>query len=829
MYMLRLTVLFLIFLTSSSISAQPVAFPVAKPAEIGLSTEALSDVTRLLQSHVVERKIAGAVAAVARHGRLGYLQAVGEQDSDRKMTRQTLFRIASMTKAVTSAGIMSLVEDGKLSLNDPLSKYLPEFAAPTVLKNVEGSDVSTVAATGEPTIHDLLTHRSGLTYGWFGPEKLDSIYRQHNIPDLFIPTNEKLEQRVARIAKVPLKFQPGKAWDYGVSTDVLGRVIEVASGIPLDIFFRERFFRPLKMSDTHFSVPTEKEPRLAGLYTLDGDSSLIQVTNQPVSAGFLKFSSDYCASRNRFYSGGGGLVSSTTDYLRFLQMLLNGGSLEGRRVLSRETAALMTSNQIGGMKIPFPGHGDGFGFGFGIVTDNGAASDQASVGSYSWGGIFNTYFWVDPQEELIGLLMTQLFPYDHLDLRTAFKKLAYDAIDDSGFERVYWYQPGEEYANPHFNGRQLRVNAPEASVHPEFASRSEPQSSGMARILIEEDLRRVRRVDLSTEVWGGHPGTTNKRVTINGRSTLSLQEVGTLHHHCTHQYPTFNLRPQDLVNGYNSLQFACDQGDTFWGHYIVDNIALRIGLPPDDRRISDQNLSSSHASVEADELGDGGLRFRLKSAESHDSRIDSVHYQARYFGYDENGNGLQTDWHGMTKNKEPYGYIGTATEAPFEVKWNTRMIPAQQAVEVRAVVEFSKTPELRYRTKSIKNLKIKHRDGKSVRLFGANDLPSPFWSRANRKKRCNIDLDVDPNDIVQAELHVVAWTGGAGSIKEYFKLNGKHFSIAEGSKHETIYSRIPVDPTLLRRGKNEITLLSDTHHHGIEILLPGPTLAVRVK
>ena len=557
----------LIVLTSrtGAISAQPVSLERANPAEIGLSSDGLERLTHVLQRHVDDGKIAGTVAAIARHGRLGYLKAIGDRNDKDVMTTDTLFRIASMTKAITSVGVMSLVDDGTLSLDDPLSKYLPEFASPRVLRNIEGDDLSTSAADREPTIHDLLTHRSGLTYGWFGPEKLDSVYRKHNIPDFFIPIDEPLEDRVRRIANVPLKFQPGTAWDYGVSTDVLGRVIEVASGLTLDQFFRERIFRPLGMSDTHFAVPKKKESRLAGLYTINENETLLAVSGNPVTAGFLKFSADYHHNENRFYSGGGGLVSTTSDYLRFLQMLLNQGVLDGHRVLKRKTVSMMTSNQIGDMQVPFPGHGDGFGFGFGVVTDRGTATDESSAGSYSWGGVFNTYFWVDPQEQLIGVLMTQLFPYDHLDLRAAFKQLAYEAIDDSGFEQVHWYQQGAEYANPHFNGRQLRVNAPEASTHPEFASRSEPQSSGMARILIAEDLRKIRRVDLSTEIWGGHPGTTNKRVSVNGRSTHAIPEVGTADHNCTHQYPTFNLRPTDLVNGYNSLQFACDQGDTFWG------------------------------------------------------------------------------------------------------------------------------------------------------------------------------------------------------------------------------------------------------------------------
>ena len=312
-------------------------------------------------------------------------------------------------------------------------------------------------------------------------------------------------------------------------------------------------------------------------------------------------------------------------------MLLRGGELDGVRVLKQDTVALMTQNHIGEMAIPFPGHGDGFGFGFGVVTDRGASTDEFSVGSYSWGGIFNTYFWVDPQEELVGVLMTQVFPNDHLTIREGFRKRAYAAIDDSGFEQLYHYQPGDEHANPHFNVRQLRVNAAEVSTHPGFASRSEPRSSGMARILVDEDLRTVRRVDLDTAIWGGHPGTANKRVTINGRSTHLLPNVGTASKNCTHQYPSFNLRPIDLVNGYNSLQFACDTGSTFWGHYIVDEATLRIGLQNDDKRLGKaQGVENFEARVTAMPLaGDAeGFELQLEAEDNFRDKIASVSYQA---------------------------------------------------------------------------------------------------------------------------------------------------------------------------------------------------------
>ena len=807
------------------------ALEMSTPAELGLSETRLNAITEMLEEHVRSNRIAGAVVAIARHGRLGYLKAVGQRDvgAGLPMETSTIFRIASMTKAVTSAGVMMLHADGQLALDDPLSKFLPEFRQIRVLASVDGESIDTVAAEREPTIHDLLTHTSGLTYGCFGPEKLDTIYRDHAIPDLFVPINETLADRVHRIAKVPLKFQPGGNWDYGVSTDVLGRVIEVVTGLTLEQFFHERFFRPLKMRDTHFYVPHDQRSRLASLYTPDDQQRIQLVTEKPVTSSFLTFSADYClADRGQFFSGGGGLVATATDYIRFLQMLLSGGQLDHVRVLPLDSVITMTQNHIGDMEVPFSGHGDRFGYGFGVLTDRGAASDIASVGSFGWGGVFNTYFWVDPQEQLIGVLMTQLFPYDHLAIREEFKRLAYQAIDDSGFKRRYWYEKGAEHANPHFNNRQLRVNSPQASVHPTFATRTEPKSSGIARIPISEDLRSVRRVDLYSEIWGGHPGTTDKRVSVNGRTLRYFPEVGSARHHCTHQYHSFNLRPMDLVNGYNSLQFACDQADTFWGHFIVDNTAIEIGLTGDDQRLQDAGLANFDIAVQATRLEDGeGFTLKLIGASEQLAAISAVHYQGRYLGFDENGNTWRTDWHGMTKARRPYGMIGTSRDAPFGVVWDTRLLPAQKRVAVRAHLEFRGLRDTVYTTPTLGELEIQKPESEQVTMHYATEVPDRFWSRAGRQKQCIIEIPIDPSEIVAAELHVVTWTGGAGDVTDYFKLNGTHFPVAEGHDHEVTYSRLPVDSGLIRRGKNVISLLSNTEHHGIEVLLPGPALVIR--
>ncbi|RMF37486.1 MAG: hypothetical protein D6753_17485, partial [Planctomycetota bacterium] len=578
-----------------------------------------------------------------------------------------------------------------------------------------------------------------------------------------------------------------------------------------------------------FVVAAEKRDRLAGLYTLDDDGRLRQVGSEAVTAGFLRFTADYCTGPTALASGGAGLVAPIGDYLRFLQMLLGEGRLDETRVLRAETVRLMTQNHIGDLRVPFPGHGDGFGFGFGVLTDRGKNEDVASVGSYSWGGIFNTYFWVDPQQQLIGVLMTQLFPYDHLSLREDFKQLAYAAIDDSGFSTTYWYQPGLEHGNPYENPRQVRVNAPEAVVHPQWSERSETHSSGLANIRVDEKLRRVRRADLVMEIWGGHPGTANKRVWTNGRRRLDLPEVGTADGHCTHQYPAFNLRPTDLVSGFNAMQFACDSGTASWGHFIVDNVGVSVGLLRNDERLESAGLSDFVAQVVADPVADGeGFQLRIDVPQELAEQIERVDYQGRYFGYDENGNGYRTDWHGMSKHRRPYGIIGSSAQWPYRVTWDTSMLPTQSRVAVRAVVHFRQPASIAYHTAPADDLAIRRAGNDAVRLVYADELPRPFWSRAGRRVTCTIDIDVPVERITRAELHVVSWTGGAGDVRDYFQLNGHALSVAEGKGHEVVYTRLPVDPRMLKQGKNEIELLSDTAHHGIEIMRPGPALALRI-
>ena len=393
------------------------------------------------------------------------------------------------------------------------------------------------------------------------------------------------------------------------------------------------------------------------------------------------------------------------------------------------------------------------------------------------------------------------------------------------FWRVHWYERGLQHGNPAYEQR-FRVNSPEVVLHPVFGKRVEARENGLMLILAEEDLGLLTGAELYLEAWGGHPGTANKRVTVNGRSTYYLPRVGTEDLNCTYHYPALGLRIDDLVNGYSAFQFALDRGKTFWGHMLVDNACLRVALTNGHPDLARAGLDAFQAKVKATAWAER-WELALDLPESKLAAIESVDFQGYCFGYDENGDSRCTDWHGFTKDRKPVALLGTATTAPFSVAWDTTMLPAQKGVAVRAVIHFKGQTNLAYVTGATCGLQILERPGRRVTLYASHDLPKGFWSRANQKKQCIIYLDVNPRLIERAELHVNAWTGGPGEVKEYFLLNGRHFPVADGAKHELIYSRLPVDPGILRQGANIIELRSDTEHHGIEILLPGPCLMVR--
>ncbi|MBI3281379.1 MAG: VCBS repeat-containing protein [Acidobacteria bacterium] len=386
------------------------------------------------------------------------------------------------------------------------------------------------------------------------------------------------------------------------------------------------------------------------------------------------------------------------------------------------------------------------------------------------------------------------------------------------FVRAHWFDQVVK-------GR-VRVNAPEAVLHPQWGRRSETRQSGMMQIRMDEDLFLLDGAELYCELWGGHNGTRNKRVTLNGRTTYAIPEVGTADGYLTHHYPVIPLKLTDLVNGPNAVQFACDQGASFWGHFIVDNAALRVFLKRDHPDLAKSGLTGFGALVTARHGRGESLDIELIAG--HPAAIARVEFQGYYDGYDENGDGLTTDWHGFTKARRPMAILGVAEQAPFRIAWDTSMIPPQKEMAVRAVVHFRDHPDLAYITPQ-SPVAMPARRGATVRQFLCTDLPMAFTSRMNRVKTCSIRLDVDPASIERAELHVVVWDGGRGTVEAYFTLNGQGLPVAGEGKHDTIYSRLPLDPKLLKGGLNHIELRSDTEHHGIEVLRPGPALMVRYK
>lgn len=390
--------------------------PRAKPADVEMSGEVLQRVRTVLQKKVDANRIPGAVIAVARKGRLVMFDAVGWRDVERKQPMQTdsVLRFYSMTKAVTSVAAMMLVEEGKLELDAPVSKYLPELKAVRVYK----SDAETEACRREMTVRDLLRHTAGFTYGIFGSSPVD---RQYMFSGVMNP-RQSLDRMSKKLARLPLLYQPGTRWEYSVSSDVLGRVIEVASGQDFDVFLTQRILRPLGMKDTGFFVEEANRGRFASNYSHGPDGlSLLEAST---SSSFLR--------DPKLKSGGGGLVSTAGDYIRFCQMLLNGGTLGKTRLLKQGTVAEMTKNQLpAGVHVQFGGNareGVGFGLGFNVITKPTRDMPGARTGEYGWGGMASTHYWISPADELAVVLLTQRTPFT-FELEFSVKGLIYSAID----------------------------------------------------------------------------------------------------------------------------------------------------------------------------------------------------------------------------------------------------------------------------------------------------------------------------------------------------------------------------------------------------------------
>ncbi|RYY15571.1 MAG: class A beta-lactamase-related serine hydrolase, partial [Chitinophagaceae bacterium] len=379
---------------------------------------------QIIQEYVDKKWIAGATAMIVHDGKIVYYKGIGYDDIEKKtpIKRDAIFRIASQTKAITSAAVMILFEEGRFLLDDPISKYIPEFASPKVLDkfNEADSSYSTVAAKREVTIRDLLTHTSGIDYAQIGSKSMRAIYAKSGIPSGLDAKDKTLGTEIKKLGALPLVHQPGERWTYGLNTDVLGYLVEVVSGMTLNDFFAKRIFEPLGMKDTYFYLPASKHSRLASLYTED---SLSKLERAPETSDNIRL--NYPNTNGTYYSGGGGLSSTMYDYAIFMQMFLNGGEYNGKRILSRNTVRMMTMNQIGDLNL-----GDGkFGLGFGITTEAGSSKSPVNAGTFDWGGYFGTSYWADPKEKIIGLIMTQQVPNSHGDLDSKFRVLVYQALD----------------------------------------------------------------------------------------------------------------------------------------------------------------------------------------------------------------------------------------------------------------------------------------------------------------------------------------------------------------------------------------------------------------
>jgi len=415
-------VLGLLIVVSNSLFAQPEIS--GDPAEAGFIASRLDRIDDAIDAEIAAGKIPGAVALIARNGKVVYHKSFGYSDVDSKtpMRNDNIFRIASMTKAITSAAVMTLYEQGHFLLNDPVAKYMPEFSDPKVISEIDddGNILSTVPAAVPIRIIDLLTHSSGISYPSMHSE-LYKAYIDAGIIDGVTSSDITLASQMKLLAEQPLLFEPGSKTAYGLSTDLLGYLVEVVSGRSLDQYLAEEIFEPLRMHDTYFYLPRNRTDRLVTLYAIvDGHL----VVSKGDESDFILDEPLYPITGARSYlSGGAGLSSTTGDYARFLQMLLNGGELDGARILSRKSVELMRTARVDwdGDQVP------DMSLGFSVVTDLGKRGELGSVGSYSWGGVFYTSYWVDPSEDLVGVFMSQVLPANS-DISDKFNMLVYQAL-----------------------------------------------------------------------------------------------------------------------------------------------------------------------------------------------------------------------------------------------------------------------------------------------------------------------------------------------------------------------------------------------------------------
>jgi CubicO group peptidase (beta-lactamase class C family) len=430
-HVIILFVLFIAITNASVAQTQSKVLTEAAPQAGGFSATRLTRLDSGMNDWVKKHWVNGAVALIARNGKIVFDKAYGYNDVDKKvpLDRNGIFRIASQTKAVTTVAAMILWEEGKFSMDDPVAKFIPSFANETVLNTFNAVDTTytTVPANRPVTIRDLLTHTSGLGYPGIGTLQEIAIYAKNYMTGGVGIKGQKISDAMNRLGKLPLFFQPGEQWRYGLGSDVLGYLVELWSGMSLEGFFATRIFKPLGMKDTYFNVPAAKGSRLVNFFV--GDSTGTIKKQDAVFGGALDMG--YPLQKTDYFSGGGGLSSTIYDYAVFLQMLLNGGEYNGVRLLAPSTVRMMTKNQIGDLFVNI-GNSKGakFGFGVAVLPENSNAATPSQPGTYAWGGVFSTTYWVDPKEHLIVLLYEQMWGPYVLDTHKLFRALVYQAITD---------------------------------------------------------------------------------------------------------------------------------------------------------------------------------------------------------------------------------------------------------------------------------------------------------------------------------------------------------------------------------------------------------------
>ena len=400
-----------------------------KPEDVGLNSTRLELIQPWIRIYLDDGKLPGATVFVARHGKAAYCKTFGLRDVEAKQPMQTdtILRFYSMTKPITAVALLMLYEEGRFQLDDPVTEFIPGFKDLRVYVSGEGDDMVTEPLCQPMTLHHLLTHTSGLTYGFGEEGPIPDLYQKHHTD--FNGQDGPLEAVIERLARIPLQFQPGKRWNYGVSFDVLGRVVEVVSGQPLDHFFQERIFKPLNMVDTGFTVPHAKVNRFAALYerTEEKKMNLLEAPGNSTLIDTVET-----------FSGGGGLVSTLDDYFRFTEMMRRKGELDGERLLGRKTVEYMTCNHLPGdladMGQPVftetSYEGIGFGLGVSVMLDPARAKVMGTPGEYAWGGYASTAFWVDPSEDMTVIFLTQLIPSSAYPIRRQLRVLTYQALID---------------------------------------------------------------------------------------------------------------------------------------------------------------------------------------------------------------------------------------------------------------------------------------------------------------------------------------------------------------------------------------------------------------